>query len=271
MIAAWVNSEPTESVSVTNRGLNFADGHFTTMLVEQGQIASWPLHQQRLRRGCHLLKMAEPCWDSLWHTLQQALTRCDAQGLGVIKIVLTRGGQGRGYGGEYLAQPEVLVSVHLYPNHYLAWQQQGIALELATTPIATLGCGFGIKSLARTEQVLLRFELDASAADDLIVCNTDGEIIEACAANLFFWQGDTLVTPALCRSGVSGVMRQRVLGTAAQLGIDVQVRSISTFQLHQFDGAFVCNGLMKLVPVVKLEHRTLAISDLFRQLQHSLL
>ncbi|SDJ71291.1 aminodeoxychorismate lyase apoprotein [Ferrimonas sediminum] len=266
----WVDGQRKDELATADRGLNLGDGHFSTLRVSGGRILAWPLHRQRLQHACQRLSMGQPDWDSLQRTLDQALAHCDPSEA-VIKVVITRGCQGRGYDPLLDRPPTVIVSTFDYPQHYLEWQRQGVTLDTARLRLGTQPALAAMKTLGRLEQVLLRRELKLHNADDLLVLDSDNRIIEASAANLFLIQGSTLITPSLARCGVAGVMRHQLLRSAADHGWTLQVRDVVGADLDRCDGAFITNALMGAVPVIGIDGRPLPIPHSFSDIQRLLL
>ncbi|WP_035385071.1 aminodeoxychorismate lyase [Ferrimonas futtsuensis] len=265
---SWIDGVPTQSLGVSDRGLNLADGHFTTMLVREGEVALWSLHRQRLSQACSRLLMAQPDWDQVEATLKQATS--GQQGLMVAKLLFTRGEQGRGYAASLHQPPRIILTLHPYPVHYLQWQTQGIRVGLADLVLGNQPALAGLKTLGRTEQVLHRAEVDACSADELVALDPQGRILETSAANLFLCQGRVLMTPSLHRGGVAGVMRQQILRLAPELGWRIEVRDLSRPDLLQAEAAFISNSLMGLVPITELAGRELTESAALRSLQEAL-
>ncbi|BDY05059.1 aminodeoxychorismate lyase [Ferrimonas sp. YFM] len=267
-MSSWIDGVPSQSLGLSDRGLNLADGHFTTMLVREGDIELWPLHRQRLSQACSRLMMAQPDWHQVEATLAQATS--GLQGLKVAKLLFTRGEQGRGYAASLHQPPRVILSLHPYPVHYLHWQQQGIRVGVADFILGNQPALAGLKTLGRTEQVLHRAEVDASSCDELLALDPQGRVLETSAANLFLCQGRVLVTPSLHRGGVAGVMRQQILRLAPELGWQIELRDLTRSDLAQAEAAFISNSLMGLVPITELAGRALVVSADIRSLQEAL-
>ncbi len=81
----------------------------------------------------------------------------------------------------------------------------------------------GMKHLNRLEQVLAGAELREPGVDEGLMRSTDDRIVCATAANVFLVRNGELLTPQISDCGVSGVMREVVLRTAAKLGIHTAV------------------------------------------------
>jgi len=60
MIECLVNGEISTFVATTNRGLNYADGIFETLLVHNGRPRRWQAHMDRLGVGCERLGLPMP-------------------------------------------------------------------------------------------------------------------------------------------------------------------------------------------------------------------
>ncbi|MEL0254115.1 MAG: hypothetical protein VW935_19575, partial [Novosphingobium sp.] len=63
MLHTWIDGIPADVVPVDDRGLNYADGVFETLLCRQGKILGAQLHEARLALG--LSRLAFPNADSL--------------------------------------------------------------------------------------------------------------------------------------------------------------------------------------------------------------
>ncbi len=264
---SWLNGKKATEIALNDRGLMLADGHFSTIKVLAGQCCHWHAHRQRLTFANERLGFAQPDWPELEQHLQQVV---QDHKLAVLRITFTRGSSGRGYAGEWLAVPNVIVQCSAYPEHYWQWQQHGISLQPTSICLSGGGPLVGMKTLARTEQVLLRQALSQMDADDLIVADDSGAVIEASAANLFFHIQGQWCTPALHRSGIAGTARQQAIFGLLALGYDVAVRDIFWPELTHVDAAFMCNALMGIVPVHTLAGRALTPSSLIIKLQELL-
>src|SRR5690606_31715668 len=119
----------------------------------------------------------------------------------------------------------------------------------------------GIKHLNRLEQVLVKQQQNSEVVDDLLVCDADGVMIETGAANLFWQQQGIWFTPELGQSGVTGVMRNLILEQMQQKGIAVQTVRVHYQQLVQAVEIYICNSLMKIVPVISFNRYRFTIDQ----------
>ncbi|WP_419147922.1 aminodeoxychorismate lyase [Pseudoalteromonas 'SMAR'] len=245
-----------------DRGLSYGDGFFTTALIKNGKAQLWPFHRARLLECQQRLGFPALPWQQLEQQLAEA-TAGIAQG--VIKILITRGVGGRGYQAPERATPVFNLQTFDYPEHYLRWQQQGISLAMSNIKLGLQPLLAGLKTLNRLEQVLVKQDAQQFSEEDVVVANINDHIIEASAANLIFIKQGNIYTPDLSLCGIRGVYLDYL---SSQLNIHSQ--NVNLAELKQADAIYLCNSLMALVPVQRLQEKTFDIAKT-RQLQQQFL
>ncbi len=250
---ALLNGAPVTEALMLSRGLHYGDGIFRTLLKYDGQLIDSKLQLLKLAHDASALGLESPAAEVL---LEEAASVGAAAASGVIKILLLRGGAGRGYApptGQPVRTDRLLLGYPLpaYPAQH--WQQ-GIdafrcGLRLGRQPALA-----GIKHLNRLEQVLASRDWPAGAVEG-ILCDERGAPVCGTRSNLFWVQGGRLHTPALDGCGVAGMMRDKVLASATALGLEVRVESRPWSKLLDADEAFVCNSLIGIWPLRSLEQR----------------
>ncbi|MEH6605446.1 MAG: aminodeoxychorismate lyase [Pseudomonadales bacterium] len=268
-LPVFVNGQAMTEISYLDRGFNYGDGLFETIRVNHGVPVLWSLHLDRLLSGCNRLGIALST-DQVQFTLDQLMAAALAAGFssGIAKLVITRGVGGRGYTPEMTAQPSIVSSWHAIPQPAMSRYSDGISLLLCESPLSRNPLLAGIKHMARLEQVLAAREVAQSGADDGLLVDVDGYIIEALAANIFFQQGAVLHTPCLNQAGVAGTLRRYLMDTVApELSVPVVEREIHYSELANFDHAFISSSVFGLTPVSSIGDRPMSDSVLMRQLQ----
>lgn len=207
----WLNGQPVDA-AVWNRGLAFGDGVFETLTFRDQHAPLWSLHMQRLQRACEVLALQMPDTDQLHQQCLTLLSKTDA----VIRITLVRKqltsselpSSLAAYGSASgINDVDILMRSRALPQRsndklHTDWAQ----LRLARQPLLA-----GIKHLNRLEQVLAAREALQQGVDELLLQDTEGQVIEAISSNLLVHDGQRWLTPALHDSGVAGVMRQWLL------------------------------------------------------------
>ena len=246
MMDALVNGEPGGVISIHDRGLQFGDGVFETIAVQSGEPLCREAHFARLEAGCRHLSIACPDRNLLEH---EALQLCRAHEAAVLKIVVTRGTGGRGYGLPEEITPNRIMTVHERPDYPAVYYREGIPSYICARRLAHQPDLAGIKHLNRLEQVLLRAEITSTSCPEGVALGPHGNVIEGSMSNLFMVKNGKLFTPDLSRCGVEGVIRKSIIERYEAAGIETGIREIKPEELYEADEVFYCNSVIGVWPV----------------------
>jgi 4-amino-4-deoxychorismate lyase len=261
MLECLVNGEISTLVQSTNRGLNYGDGLFETLLVHNGRPRRWQAHMDRLGAGCESLGFAMPPQVIL---LREVQTVSAGMANAVVKIVLTRDSPGRGYTPAADQACIRIVSAHVYPDGILENAREGVKARICELRLAIQPALGGVKHLNRLEQVLASAEIRDAGVAEGILLDSEGHVISAIAANIFIIMEDRLLTPRLDRCGVRGVVRKHIL---TDFGARCEQRRIMADMLHEADEVFICNSVRGVVPVTAIDDIDYGVGAVTRELQ----
>ncbi len=233
---------------INDRAANYGDGIFTTMLVRDNAIALFERHISRLISDGNRLNL-DLDENQLRKAIANEASQCTS---GVLKLLISSGIGGRGYGRSRSTHPVLVFSHHHVPSVYDTWQTEGVHMGVSDIALAQQPLLAGIKHLNRLEQVFIKQALAETAFDDVLVCDSAGYVVEASAANVFWLSDKTWYTPAVNNAGVSGVMRSFLLDWFKRMQVDVKACQVPVAELRNAEAMFMCNGLMKIVPVAYL-------------------
>lgn len=90
-------------------------------------------------------------------------------------------------------------------------------------------------------------------ADEAILLNKNGEVVEGSRSNIFFIKDNILYTPTLVSGCLNGIMRGLVLKKAKELRVSTKETNISLQQLMNCDEAFLTNSVIGFVSIVELK------------------
>jgi para-aminobenzoate synthetase/4-amino-4-deoxychorismate lyase len=91
---------------------------------------------------------------------------------------------------------------------------------------------------------------------EALICDLDGEVLEASSGSVFVVEGDALVTPRADGRILPGVTRDVVLSLAEEDGFEVVEEPIDLARLAAADGAFVTSAIRGLQPLAGYDART---------------
>ncbi len=265
MLDCLVEGEISTLLETSNRGLNYGDGLFETLVVHKNRPRRWQAHMDRMGAACERLGLSMPPQAVL---LREVQTVSAGHPDVVVKIVLTRSGQGRGYMPPEEGACTRIISAHPFPDGIADLTRNGIDARICNLRLAIQPMLGGIKHLNRLEQVLASAELRKTGASEGILLDREDHVICAIAANIFLIKEGRLLTPRLDRCGVRGVVRSQIL---AGFSYRCEQRRILVDQLQEADEVFICNSVRGIVPITAIDERKFAIGPVTREIQTWLL
>ncbi len=265
MMHWMVNGQPSSDLAIQDRSVQYGDGLFETVAIQDGEPHLWDYHLERLALGCERLGLQAPAPTLVATQLTEALTQNGlTTGAAGGKVIVTAGEGQRGYRRPEASEPTLIIGVFARQAPDPQLYTQGARLRLCNTQLAIQPQLAGIKSLNRLEQVLARAEWQDTAIFDGLVCDTEGRVICGTMSNVFIVHNSQVSTPALTRCGVSGVMRRHVLTQLANRNASVEVTDLTPADLWSATEVFVTNSLHGVVPVTRIEDHTFDIGPLTR-------
>lgn len=244
MTRIWHNGRRVRADVWRDRGLQYGDGLFETMLVRDHRIALLDGHLQRLARGCRRLGLPVP-GSKLRQELQRAASVWPNA---VVKLIVTRGSGARGYRVPASCHPSRIVQCEPLEAPVTA-RAGAVGVRLCRVPITENPALAGLKTLNRLDSVLARREWRDGRIAEGLMRDRRGDIVCGTMTNIFIARRGRLLTPRLDRAGVAGVMRQWVIRTARRRGIDVQEGRLSMRQLMAAEEIFLTNAVVGIWPV----------------------
>ena len=253
---------PEDVVSLRNRGLAYGDGLFETIAVRGGKARFVERHRARLLTGLMRLGIDPGCVDGLEPRIAAFLGSRSRTGHGVLKLFVTRPAGERGYRPPERGRPRL--RMHYDESEPTA--AATISLGVATLRLARQPRLAGMKHLNRLEQVLAAREAMASHYDDLLILDSEGFVVCATAANLFFVSSDVLHTPAMTHAGIIGVMRELVVEAAGAENIELDCGEYRLSDFLASDEIYISNTLTGLRSVSSLLGGPRSAGPVFRKL-----
>lgn len=255
-------------VDVKDRAFNYGDGCFTTMYANGKTVVLLRAHIKRLvsdacRIGIDL--NAESLLDFVHKACCENLNNESLTY--VVKVLVSRGIGGRGYEVPQASNPVVHISFLLgneyspllKPHDYLH------SVGICSFNIAQQTILAGIKHLNRLEQIMAKKELaQCEHIDDLLMLDTNGYVIEATAANIFFFKDNKWCTPKLDNSGVCGVMRNAILAYLSNNNLAYEISNYSIADVIESKAMFTCNAVKFITAITSLKANTIIEFDTSR-------
>ena len=259
------------TVSVTDRGFAYGDAAFETLRAYGGRVFEWDAHRRRLERTCDAMGMPEATPADLRERVRATLA---ANGLddAYVRASVTRGEQPGKLTPRPDVDPTVVVVVKPLPRGGVdgapVWDDPAVLRTVETRRIPDGALPSAAKTHNYLNGILARLELrraaggdasesgDATAADEALLRDADGNVAEGATSNVFFVTDGTLRTPSLDGPVLPGVTRSVVLELAREAGVPAETGAYAPEDVRTADEAFVTNTTWEVRPVASVDGRT---------------
>jgi aminodeoxychorismate lyase len=256
--------EAQATVSVFDRSFLYGDGLFETMRVANGKPFRWEQHLDRLARGAEFLDIKIPFDHPALAQFAGELIARNHLPEALLRLTLSRGVGPRGYSPRGADQPSLVMTLHPFkapavnpePSMGAPVQTGGLVRWRAHTADCRLPAGEALaqfKTCNKLAQVLARAEAEAADADEALLLNTAGFLVEGASSNFFWIQEGTVCTPPLASGVLAGVTRAVVRELCETLGQPFKEAQLTPAELPQVDGAFLSLSSLGLVELAEVD------------------
>jgi len=235
--------ESQAAVPIDNPSFLSGYGVFDTLHVLGGQPVFWAEHLARLKSGALRLGIE---WPAAIDALPERIPRLAKRNVGdqeaALRITLAPSKlESGGPSGAFW-----LATVRPIPERSLR-KRKGVH-----GAILRGGIRRPLPEVKSTSYVAPYLPLPRGA-NEWILVNRAGKILEGGSSNLFIESGGRLISPPVSSGLLPGIVRAWVFGRAAELGIDVRQRTFSETDFLEADGAMVTASLTGLAPWLSLD------------------
>lgn len=242
-------------VSVFDRGFLYGDSVFETLRTYGGKPYALKEHLERLERSARSVLIPLDFDPSLLVEEVTSAVRGAGYEESVIRIVVTRGVMsGLGLDLELSSRPtRVVIVIPLTPPPEATYEDGVAAITYPAQRVADGTQASGAKVGNYLVAVLARDLAKKRGAEEALIVDGRGRVVEGATSNLFWVRGERLLTPPESLGILVGITRGRVLKLAAALGIQAEEAMLSADELAQVDELFVCSSVREIVPLVRID------------------
>ena len=269
--------EAAATVSVFDRSFLYGDGLFETMRVSNGKSFRWTQHIERLERGAAFLGIEIPFKREALVNFAAELIARNQMPESLLRLTLSRGVGVRGYSPKGADKPTLVMTLHAMgapisrsASSDPADQEIGAPLHWrAHTASFRLPSGEALaqfKTCNKLAQILARAQAEAAGADEALLLNTDGFVVEAASSNLFWIERGTVCTPPLASGILAGVTREVVHELCAKLTLPYRESTIRPAELAKADAAFLSLSSHGIIELAAIDGTKLGSSPVIGQL-----
>ena len=245
-------------ISVFDHGLLYGDGVFEGIRAYNGKIFTLDEHLDRLYDSATAISLKIPITKAEMAEAIKKTMKANNLADSYIRLVVTRGVGKLGLDPNKCATPQIIIitdTIELYPK---ALYEKG--LDIVT--VTTIRNHFSaldpkIKSLNYLNNILAKVESIQAGAGEALMLNKDGYVAECAGDNVFIFKNNILRTPPSSAGILVGITRNVVMKLATEMGVQVREELMTRYDLYIADECFLTGTAAEIIPVVKIDGRTI--------------
>ncbi len=252
----WINGRwgifKDLNLPINDRGLNFADGIFETILILNGIPQLLNEHLNRWEKSANILEMnPPPSKESIISLIEDGINRSQLNNEnGVLRLNWSRGeGKQRGINLSNINSHRFWLEL----DHYKPNFEPIYTLISQTERRNSFSRLSYCKTFSYNQSIQARIEAKNAGFNDALLLNTQGKLCCGTTANILVKRGPNWLTPSLNSGCLPGVMRQR--------GIDLNIIKETLIEVSPEDDDewFLINSL-SCHPILQIDTKKLSIA-----------
>jgi D-alanine transaminase len=254
-------------VSIEDRGYQFADGVYEVVLVRKGKLIDWNGHYKRLRASLEGLRIEDEHDSEKLQAIITELMQRHQLTDAFVYLQISRGVAPRNHGFPTGKIPTACV-LTISPAKFmgLSYYEDGIKLKTCRD---LRWKRRDYKTIALLPNVLAKEEALEAGAEEALLIEDNGDVIEGSASN-FFWvdKDGVLYTHPANEMILNGITRQSVIALADANEVKVVEKTFTLEEvLENAQEAFITSTTKLVMPVAKIDDHTVgAVGDVTRLL-----
>lgn len=245
-------------LSVYDRGFVYGDAIFEVVRTYRGVPFALDEHFARMRRSAERVLLDLP-WDfaAFGEEIARGLAAA-GNAESYLRIIVTRGSGPLSLDPDTAGPPLRVVLVEPLVMPPRRTYVSGIAAATIPTRRTTdQTAATGAKVTNYLESLLAVRAAKAGGAEEALIVDSSGDVIEGATSNVFVARGGRVATPPESAGILAGITRAHVLEVASAAGIVVSEERLRPDDLYGADEVFLTSSVRELVPIVRVDGRTI--------------
>tara|TARA_B100001741_G_scaffold82121_1_gene66606 strand:+ start:1439 stop:2278 length:840 start_codon:yes stop_codon:yes gene_type:complete len=256
-----------------NRAFLYGDQIFETLYFKNGKLLFWEDHYFRMMGGACMLRMEIPQHLNIEFLENEIIKTIKASNClefsSRVRFSLFRTD-----GGFYLPTNqslEYLIEVDELLEKSLCLNEKGLVIDVFHDHFKACQTLSNLKGGNSLISVLSSIFANENDLDEAIILNSESNICETTASNIFIVMDKHLITPPISSGCVNGILRKQIIENASLWGYTIEEKNIKSFELIKADEVFLTNSVKWIQWVGSYKKRSYTnhiSSDLFKKLQN---
>ncbi len=245
------------TISIEDRGFQFADGVYEVVAIFNGKRLDWPQHLTRLHRSLDELAIRPPMGDTALSIIIARLLRLNRIRDGLLYIQITRGAAPRDHAFPNRTEPTLVMTAKHFDFGVRTMQQQ-VGVNIITHP-EQRWARRDIKSVSLLPNVLAKQAAASAGAFEAWFVDGESQVTEGSSTNAWIVEKHgTIVTHPLGNDILAGVMRGTLIRLAQQHDIKIAERAFSLDDALAAGEVFLTSTTAPCLPVISIDGTRIA-------------
>ena len=253
-----ITTKENAKVSVFDRGFLYGDSIYEVTLTYDGVLFKLEEHLDRLWESANRLALhISYSRKELIYEIEKTLKKLNEK-RAYIRVIITRGEGIIGLDPQLAIKNNLVIICKALPENPSWWYHSGVEVIVANVkrnPIDSIDPS--IKSGNYLNNVLAYAEAKNQGAFDAIMLNHEGHVTEGTTNNIWIIKNDIIITPPLKSGLLSGITRMSLIQLAKENGLKLEERTFTPQELYSADECFLTSSTKELVPIIKIDGKSI--------------
>jgi branched-chain amino acid aminotransferase len=241
-------------VSVFDRGLLYGDSVFETIGTYGGRPFALKEHVRRLRRSADLVFIELGVSDEELSVEVERAIELAENAESYVRVIVTRGSGELGLDPALAVAPQrIIIVTPLHRPPETAYTDGVTAITYRTTRTTDDTFAMGAKVGNYLVAVLAMRQAKPLGANEALIVDGLGRIVEGATSNVFLVKDGRLVTPAENAGILAGITREVVLAAAKLEGISVEFACPTVADAMDADELFITSSIRQMLAVTHVD------------------
>jgi D-alanine transaminase len=239
------------SVSIDDRGYQFADGVYEVIAVHRGRLIEEALHFERLARSLDELRIAAPMTERPLGVVLRRVIAANRVRDGIVYLQITRGVAPRDHAFPTHGNPQLVVTARRSrPVSPLTLRDGARVVSIADERWARCD----IKSISLLPNILGKQRAKEAGAFEAWQIDRDGNVTEGTSSNAWIVtsRGELVTRPAT-NAILNGITRRVVIAQALESGLTLVERVFSLEEAKQAREAFMTSTTAFVLGITQID------------------
>jgi branched-chain amino acid aminotransferase len=256
MIDGRILGPDDAKVSVYDRGFLYGDAVFEVLRTYSGVPFALDEHLRRLERSAERVAIELPVDVATLRSEIEGAVSAARNEESYVRIMVTRGIGPVAIDPDTAGTPLRVVLVEPVAGPKPEAYSRGIAaVTVRTKRTVDETTAVGAKVTNYLANVLALREAKGRGAQEALIVDASGQVVEGATSNVFAVQDGRVVTPPESAGILPGITRSRMMAAAEGLGIEVVQTVLRPEDLYRADEVFITSSIRELLPVVRVDDR----------------